>query len=448
MQVVIVHEDGEFIRHLYGYPTEGTGAVHSCNDSQNAIVGPFGPYVMSGFQFIIPGWYQVFASGNFNDTQLFVATFQFQVSINPDAVAPLTPDDVTDGEYPNSVQLLDGNFILYWKIESNSRINVAIVAKTTGWVGIGFNPEDDGMLNCDMIMGFVDDNTGEVTVNDMYSTGEDVPTEDTFYTGEGTYDILEKNGNQNSERGTTTIKFRRYWVTPDQYDAEIQDEITSVVFALNPTTDLMVKHGTENTGLVKINFITGIVEGIDTFQERKDAHAAMMAFSWLLFAPMGIFIARFGHKHKWWFAVHIVLMVAACLLSIIGLIITKTEITLDNKLFFVHSVVGISIVACGCAIQPIVGIISDQMYDPNRTKVPVWPDKVHWYIGRYSFVGAFFNCLLGMIYYEVHYLWFVLYVLDILFLIAFYHYLDLVFCKKKPTEQQVDDVLELPEKKL
>lgn len=44
-----------------------------------------------------------------------------------------------------------------------------------------------------------------------------------------------------------------------------------------------------------------------------------MVISWLFCAPLGIFIARFGHKYKWWFYFHIVCMTMACILSIVGL---------------------------------------------------------------------------------------------------------------------------------
>lgn len=53
-------------------------------------------------------------------------------------------------------------FELYWSVNiTGNRIACAVRARTNGWVGFGISP-DGRMLDSDVIMAFVDDNTGVV----------------------------------------------------------------------------------------------------------------------------------------------------------------------------------------------------------------------------------------------------------------------------------------------
>lgn len=50
----------------------------------------------------------------------------------------------------------------------------------------------------------------------------------------------------------------------------------------------------------------------------------------------------------------------------------------DNKLILVHAWLGLVVVIGGSILQPILGFIADRMYNPERRRIPVWPDKIHW----------------------------------------------------------------------
>lgn len=58
---------------------------------------------------------------------------------------------VTDGEYPNTVYLLNNNYKLHWRANATA-INIGIEASCTGWVGFGFG---NTMTKADMIIGYV-----------------------------------------------------------------------------------------------------------------------------------------------------------------------------------------------------------------------------------------------------------------------------------------------------
>lgn len=96
-------------------------------------------------------------------------------------VPPLTAEDVKPGEYQHNILVLNDALQFYWSFEkSDTIISIALVGKSKysssichfiiimsyhvischvinhfvdkGWMGIGFDPVDNGMLNCDMIM--------------------------------------------------------------------------------------------------------------------------------------------------------------------------------------------------------------------------------------------------------------------------------------------------------
>jgi len=44
----------------------------------------------------------------------------------------------------------------------------------------------------------------------------------------------------------------------------------------------------------------------------------------------------------------------------------------------------------------VVGVISHVKFDPHRLTVPVWPDQIHWWLGRLLWVAALVNLFLGV----------------------------------------------------
>ena len=54
------------------------------------------------------------------------------------------------------------------------------------------------------------------------------------------------------------------------------------------------------------------------------------------------------------------------------------------------------VVIAGTVVQPIIGVIADKMYNPSRAKVPVWPDQIHWWVGRGTSILAVVAIFLGI----------------------------------------------------
>ena len=123
---------------------------------------------------------------------LVTATFTLSVAMLILLVAPsCAAEDSVDGEihedeYEFLVSLGDGHFDLYWKFLDNDTVQMAIQAKATGMVAVGFDPVVR-MKHADMVIGYRQSN-GEFELHDAWSTGETGPHPDDVDEG-GTFDL-------------------------------------------------------------------------------------------------------------------------------------------------------------------------------------------------------------------------------------------------------------------
>jgi len=47
-------------------------------------------------------------------------------------------------------------------------------------------------------------------------------------------------------------------------------------------------------------------------------------------------------------------------------------------------------------LAPALGIAADCVYDPGRSSPPIWPDRMHWWIGRTTVLVSYVTIMLGM----------------------------------------------------
>ncbi|MCE4624891.1 MAG: DOMON domain-containing protein [Desulfurococcales archaeon] len=158
------------------------------------------------------------------------------------------PDGVVErGEYEYNASFMDGDLIVYWRVE-NGTLYMALVGKTTGWVAIGFEPTTV-MKDADMIFGWVYDSNGTVVVLDLNSTGTTGPHPPDTKLG-GTNDILAYGGKQ--ANGVTVIEFSRPLNTGDVYDRNLEGRgSVSVIVALGPSDSLTAKHYDTDRGVLQ-----------------------------------------------------------------------------------------------------------------------------------------------------------------------------------------------------
>ncbi|XP_076044750.1 uncharacterized protein LOC143027356 [Oratosquilla oratoria] len=114
---------------------------------------------------------------------------------------------------------------------------------TTGYVGLGFSP-NGGMKDSDVVIGWVNDVTGQITFHDRYAFGLMTPSVDASQD----YELL--GGFQNNTH--TVLRFARPWVTCDRdSDRMLSEDTTRVIWsydAVDPEqTDLIPLHDHRGT---------------------------------------------------------------------------------------------------------------------------------------------------------------------------------------------------------
>ncbi|MBU2628798.1 MAG: DOMON domain-containing protein, partial [Proteobacteria bacterium] len=109
----------------------------------------------------------------------------------------LIPLSLSAMDYKHTLEAKDMQFS--WTIEGD-QIHVKLSAKTTGWVAIGFDPEN-AMEGANIIIGAVKD--GKVKIEDHYGDRKRGHTSDEELGGKN--NVLNPSGSE--EDGVTTISF-------------------------------------------------------------------------------------------------------------------------------------------------------------------------------------------------------------------------------------------------
>jgi hypothetical protein len=147
---------------------------------------------------------------------------------------------INSGEYNSMKSFGGGNYELSWELIDDTSISIGIIAQTTGWIAIGFDPTTQ-MLDADIIFGWVETN-GSVVIFDAFSlqaTGNNHPA-DTDQGG--TDDIISFDGSENATH--TTIEFSRLLATGDATDNDIplNGEI-DIIWAYGSSDSFSEYHG-------------------------------------------------------------------------------------------------------------------------------------------------------------------------------------------------------------
>jgi len=311
-------------------------------------------------------------------------------------VGNLTPN-IVDAEY-QFTSVLDGTLTLFWIVNSETEIiSFGLRANSPGFIAFGIS-QDGRMVGSDVILGWVNDATQEVVVNDYYISAQtggcgggngvckDVDVG-------GTNDVLEFNGNQNGD--VTELKWTRKLRTTDLKDREYASGDLKCVWSYGSTDSDVIKH--TQRASIDINLLTGAVSTDNTQKMKTVAHGLLMFFAWGFLNPIGSIVGRFLKRFKWWFNVHRLLQSFAMLMVLIGFILAVDFNTVHLDTF--HKIFGLMIVILGLA-QPVIGTIADKWFDPERKGTPIFPDKTHWIIGWGTFLAAIVNIAFGISVYK------------------------------------------------
>jgi hypothetical protein len=298
---------------------------------------------------------------------------------------PPTLDGVIDpDEYDFTATFGGGNFVLHWKIDTDT-ILMAMVGKTSGWVTIGFDP-DNRMQGADMIFGWVT-GAGVARVVDAYATGPTGPHPKDTDQG-GTSDVLCFGGSESG--GKTIIEFKRLLSTDDKKrDKPIptNGELT-IIWALGPDDDFDSQHSERGAGT--INFATGESEEIE-IPSFWIIHATLMVLGSILML-MGMIIARYYKDTTWWFKRHKRIAPAGAAFAIAGLVMGFIMVQMSSGQHFrvPHAFVGLFAIIFAL-ITPTLGLAQFKI-KKNKKKIRA----AHRWSGRITIILMFLNILFGI----------------------------------------------------
>lgn len=261
------------------------------------------------------------------------------------------------------------------------------------------------MQNADLYIGSV--SRGVAIVQDYYAVQNGVPSLDTID------NVLSYNGSLIG--GKVSVTFRRLLVTPDGNDKPITRSFLNCIVAFNREYSQVspaTQHLTSDREMLNINFFTGASELV--LDPLPIAHGTLMFVSWSILVPAATFLPRFfkyiGHK---WFILHawvFNLIAVAATIAAFGIILKfiPQGFIIPNPYYESHAWIGLIIIGTS-VFQGLVGWLADRKFDPNREKLPIFPDRTHQIIGYSLIALAAINIGLGMNVYGLSSNWFIAY---------------------------------------
>lgn len=150
-------------------------------------------------------------------------------------------------DYEHKVEAVKMSF--EWKIDGDN-INIRMMAPTTGWVGIGFNPSDQ-MKDANFILGYV--KKGKLRITDEFGKTTRGHAKDTK--SDGTMDITNATGSE--ENDITTIAFTIPLNSGDKLDQAVDPMAETVVLLAygSDRDSFRTKH--KKYATLKVNLSTG-----------------------------------------------------------------------------------------------------------------------------------------------------------------------------------------------
>ncbi len=162
----------------------------------------------------------------------------------PDAFVPFVEDsdvvidgEVGDDEYSSTFQDSITKMTVYWE-HNGTHLYVSVVSQGAGWISIGFGYQEGGMDGANIIIGYVDDKTGDTILSDSVGV-EWKHYPDTDRGGQD--NIISKAGSQ--QNGTTVIEFVFPLDSGDANDHKFEVGRTyGFILAYHPDADNLLEY--------------------------------------------------------------------------------------------------------------------------------------------------------------------------------------------------------------
>jgi hypothetical protein len=287
---------------------------------------------------------------------------------------------ISPDEYDYS-QTFDGEAMRVSHTISGDLLYMAVEAETEGWVAVGFDPGAI-MNNADMVFGWVVD--GTAFSKDCFSIGPTGPHPPDTELG-GTSDIAEYAVTEAD--GRTILEFSRNLSTGDEYDKDISEGM-KIIWAYGLTDDEDMYHDRAGYGTLAGGGSGGIGRPLLL------THIFTMSLSLIAFF-VGMLIARYGKKKKWWLKTHRGIEMTGSILGFAGIAagVTMVQLTKGVHLTVPHAWMAVATVVFLIA-TPAIALIFLKSNISVEAKKKLRP--VHRWSGRLAQVLMLATVILGL----------------------------------------------------
>lgn len=299
---------------------------------------------------------------------------------------------IAEGEYGGQLAADGENFIFYWQLSGES-VYLAIRARTSGWVSIGFEPSQV-MADADMIFGWVNPD-GSAGALDCYSTGLFGPHPPDEDLGGGQH-ISAFAGSERD--GITSFELVRPLAAGDEYDKPLAAEgQIKIIWASADSDDYEAPHNRRGSFTITLAGAAAAqaAGGVDLYGILYRVHGALMSVAFLL-VFVGMFFPRYLKKKKWWLKTHRHMGISGALIGAAGIAIAVYMIarTTGIHLRVLHSWIGLITIAL-MAVTPLYGHFMLKIRKaPERAKRA---RAAHRWIGRLTLLFMALTIVLGLL---------------------------------------------------
>jgi hypothetical protein len=289
-----------------------------------------------------------------------------------------------------SLALADANAVtLAYNVSCvDKTIDFNVSGKTTGWLAIGFN-SDNLMPNTDTYqLGMVD---GKFVVRNGHAEDRDI-VEDNLLSGVSGELV----------NGVLTGRFKRKLDTGSDKDQVLSyAKPLYLLVASGTTADFAAKHNLKKASGSAVQLFSTVAadtggSGGNAGASLQIAHGVLMLLAWVALATPSMFIARFlKDLGRPWYLLHRALLNIVLLFTLVGFVLITIERALVKGNYGTpHSYIGIVIVIM-TIVQVVFGVLSNRLWSPERVGTPVYPDMIHWWLGRALLLGGAGNAAYG-----------------------------------------------------
>jgi uncharacterized membrane protein len=326
------------------------------------------------------------------------------VAFNPSTSGPVgTPTPVANptdcgpvaaSEYEHSLSALEDRYSLHWTMHPvESMMDLALVAKTTGWVGFGVSTSAGGMIGSEAIIGWPG------SINSYHLNAKRAAN----VTLDSEIPLTVKCSAEFVADGSTwtVVRAHRSIVAGNNAISITPGIPTNVVVAIGPQgADYITAHEDDDRVRLQVDFMTGTVKA-GKADPRHIAHGALMFVSWGIILQFGAFFARYAKPlpNALWFKLHRIIQFAGFGIAVAGFILALVMVgsAAHFKTSNGHAQIGLTVMILGI-VQIVVAVFrpNPASVGQNKTIIRVLWEYSHWWIGRLALILAVANIFLGL----------------------------------------------------